>query len=153
MGAMLDRMRRVIAGEDDGTAIPRIPPPIATLLGLELIAVDAGTARVTLEAGERHHNPMGALHGGVLCDLADLAMGIALGTLFDGDEVFTTVELKMSFVRPVREGRLQADARVVHRGRTLSLVECDVTGPDGKLVARAGSTLMVVGAAGTSTGG
>ncbi len=87
---------------------------------------------------------MGALHGGVLCDLADLAMGIALGTLFDPGEVFTTVELKMSFLRPVLAGRLQADARVVHRGRTLSLVECDVTGPDGKLVARAGSTLMVV---------
>jgi len=144
MGAMLERMRRVLAGEDDGTAVPRIPPPIARLLGLELVAVDAGTARVTLDAAERHHNPVGTLHGGVLCDLADLAMGIALGTLFDGGEVFTTVELKMSFVRPVRTGLLQADARVVHRGRTLSLVECDVTGLEGKLVARASSTLIVV---------
>ena len=124
MGAMLERMRRVLAGEDDGTAVPRIPPPIARLLGLELVAVDAGTARVTLDAAERHHNPV--------------------GTLFDGGEVFTTVELKMSFVRPVRTGLLQADARVVHRGRTLSLVECDVTGLEGKLVARASSTLIVV---------
>jgi uncharacterized protein (TIGR00369 family) len=144
MAKMLERFQRILRGEEQGAGVPMIPPPIGELMGMQLVAVGEGTAEVTMEAGARHHNPMGALHGGVICDLADLAMGIALGTLFEEGEAFTTIELKTNFLRPILAGRLTARARVVHRGRTVSLVECDVTSADGKLVARTSSTLMAI---------
>jgi uncharacterized protein (TIGR00369 family) len=63
------------------------------------------------------HNPMGTLHGGVYCDLADAAMGYAYASTLAEGETFTTVELKINFFRPVRKGRLTAEARVVKAGR------------------------------------
>jgi uncharacterized protein (TIGR00369 family) len=95
-----------------------------------------------MEVDERHHNPMGTLHGGIYCDLADAAMGYAYAaTLADG-ESFTTVELKINFFRAVRKGKLTAEARAVRAGSTLGYVECDVKDGDSRLVARAGSTCM-----------
>ena len=118
------------------------PPPIGRLLGLVLKVIEPGRAVFEMEADERHHNPMGTLHGGVYCDLADAAMGYAYAaTLADG-ETFTTVELKINFLRAVRTGRLTAEARVVKAGSTLGFVECDVTDQAGKLLARASSTCM-----------
>ena len=85
-----------------------------------------GHAVFEMETDERHHNPMGTLHGGVYCDLADAAMGYAYaGTLGEG-ESFTTVELKINFFRAVRKATLTAEARVVKAGNTLGYVECDV---------------------------
>jgi uncharacterized protein (TIGR00369 family) len=95
-----------------------------------------------MEADERHHNPLGTLHGGVYCDLADAAMGYAYAATLGEGETFTTVELKINFFRPVRKGRLIAEARVIKAGGTLGYVECDVKDQDGKLLARAGSTCM-----------
>src|SRR6266508_6041213 len=118
--------------------------PIAELIGFTLTHIEPGRAMIELEAGERHHNPMGTVHGGVICDIADAAMGMAYaGTLGDG-ETFTTVELKVNFLKQVRKGRLRAEGRVVNAGRTLGLVECDVTDEDGRLVARASSTCMTL---------
>src|SRR5262249_48419743 len=118
------------------------PPPVGRLLGFVLREIEPGRAVFEMEADERHHNPMGTLHGGVYCDLADAAMGYAYAaTLADG-ETFTTVELKINFFRPVRQGRLTAEARVVKAGSTLGYVECDVTDQTGKLVAKAASTCM-----------
>ena len=87
---------------------------------------------------------MGTLHGGVYCDLADAAMGYAYAAALGEGETFTTVELKINFFRPVRKGRLTAEARVVRAGKTLGYVECDVTDAEGRLVARAASTCMKV---------
>ena len=71
----------------------------------------------SLDADERHHNPMGTLHGGVLCDIADVAMGLAYGSTLEEGETFTTLELKINFLRPVRSARLVADGLVVQRGK------------------------------------
>ncbi len=95
-----------------------------------------------MEADERHHNPMGTLHGGIYCDLADAAMGYAYAATLGEGETFTTVELKINFLRPVRKGRLTAEAKVIKAGSALGYVECDVTDQAGKLVARAASTCM-----------
>jgi uncharacterized protein (TIGR00369 family) len=116
------------------------PPPIGRLLGFVVRAVEPGRAVFELEAGERHHNPTGTPHGGVYCDLADAAMGYAYAATLGEGETFTTVELKINSVRPVRRGRLAAEARVVNAGGTLGFVECDVTDQAGTLVARAAST-------------
>ena len=118
------------------------PPPIGRLLGFVLKEIDPGRAIFSMEADERHHNPMGTLHGGVYCDLADAAMGYAYAITLEEGETFTTVELKINFLRAVRRGRLIAEARVIKAGSALGYVECDVTDQAGKLVARASSTCM-----------
>ena len=89
-----------------------------------------------MDVDDRHHNPIGTLHGGIYCDLADAAMGFAYAATLAEDETFTTVELKINFFRPVRQGKLTAEARVVKSGSTLAYVECDVKDSDGKLVAK-----------------
>ncbi len=96
------------------------------------------------EAQERHRNPMGTLHGGVLCDVADAAMGIAYASTLGEGETFTTLELKINFLKPVRAGKLVATGRVVKGGRTVGLVGCDVVDADEHLVARASSTCMTL---------
>jgi uncharacterized protein (TIGR00369 family) len=122
----------------------RIPPPIAELIGLELIAAGPEHAVVELEAGERHTNPMGTVHGGVLCDLADLAMGVAYASTLGPGESFTTLELQINFLRPVWQTRLRAVARIVKGGRSVGMVECDIYDAQEKLVARASSTCMTL---------
>jgi uncharacterized protein (TIGR00369 family) len=122
----------------------RVPPPVAELLGIELVEGGGGLCTMRLEAGEQHSNPMGTIHGGVIGDLADAAMGMAyFSTLGDG-ESFTTLELKINFVRPFWTGVLLAHGRVVHGGRTVGLTECDVVDGDGRLIARASSTCMTL---------
>jgi uncharacterized protein (TIGR00369 family) len=138
---MLDLGQRTLRGE-----LP--PPPIARLLGLVLKSVEPGRAVIELEADERHHNPMGTLHGGVYCDLADAAMGYAYAATLAEGEAFTTVEMKINYFRPVRRGRLTAEASVLRAGATLAYLECDVKDGDGTLVARAASTCMKLRAGG-----
>jgi uncharacterized protein (TIGR00369 family) len=118
------------------------PPPIGRLLGFVLREIEPGHAVFEMEADERHHNPLGTLHGGISCDLADAAMGYAYAATLARGETFTTVELKINFFRPVRQGKLTAEARVVKSGSTLGYVECDVKDDTGKLVAKAASTCM-----------
>jgi uncharacterized protein (TIGR00369 family) len=134
---LLDAIHRVLLGE-----VP--PPPIASLLGFTLMAIEPGRAVVAFEASERHANPLGTLHGGVLCDLADLAMGWAYAATVAEGQSFTTLELKINFLRPVWEGKLLAVARVIKGGRTIGLVECDMTDDQDRLVARASSTCMTL---------
>jgi uncharacterized protein (TIGR00369 family) len=135
MATILESAAKILHGE-------AAPPPIARLLGFVLKAIEPGRAVFEMEVDERHHNPMGTLHGGIYCDLADAAMGYAYAATLGEGETFTTVELKINFFRPVREGRLTAEARVVKSGSTLGYVECDVKDAKGKLVARAASTCM-----------
>lgn len=137
MSTMLDRMQRTVRGETS-------PPPIATLIGFTLSSIEPGQAVVEFEATERHANPMGTLHGGVFCDIADAAMAMAYASTLDDGESFTTLELKLNFLRPVWTGKLRATGRVVSRGRTVGLAECDVTDDGGRLVARAMETCMTL---------
>jgi uncharacterized protein (TIGR00369 family) len=137
MATMLDAIRRIERGEAP-------PPAVATLIGFRLASVEPGRAVVLLEADERHANPMGTLHGGVLCDVADAAMGMAYATGLDEGETFTTLELKINFLKPVWRGKLTATGHVVTSGRTVGLVECDVHDDKERLVARATSTCMTL---------
>ncbi|HUA32953.1 MAG TPA: PaaI family thioesterase [Candidatus Binataceae bacterium] len=120
------------------------PAGIGTLLGLTLIREGVGRATVEFEAGARHSNPMGTLHGGVLCDIADAAMGIAYSSTLAAGETFTTIELKINFFRPVWNAKLRAEARMVRGGKTIGLVECNVLNDKNELVARASSTCMTL---------
>ena len=81
----------------------KIPPPVAELIGFERLSFGDGKCTMRLEAGEQHSNPMGTLHGGILCDLADGAMGMAFFSTCAEGETFTTLELKINFLKPVCE--------------------------------------------------
>jgi uncharacterized protein (TIGR00369 family) len=118
--------------------------PIGELVGFSVTEAGDGRAVVTIQTGPQHFNPMGTLHGGVLCDIADTAMGVAFASTLALGESFTTVELKINYLRPVREARLRADGRVVQRGRTMGYAECDVTDENGKLIAKSSSTCLVL---------
>jgi uncharacterized protein (TIGR00369 family) len=119
-------------------------PQIAKLIGFRLAEYSPDRAVMEFESGPQHANPMGSLHGGVLCDIADAAMGTAWATGLGDDETFTTIELKINFFRPVWSARLTAAASVVRRGKTLGFIECDVRDDKGNLVARASSTCMTL---------
>ena len=120
------------------------PPPIAKLIGFQVTSVKHGEAVVELDASDTHANPMGTMHGGVLCDIADAAMGIAFASTLEEGESFTTLELKINFLRPVWRDKLRAVGKIVKRGRTVGMVECDVTNSEGALVARASCTCMAL---------
>jgi len=137
MSKAIDTIRKIQTGE-----LP--PPPVATLIGFTLTEVEPGRAVIEFQADRRHANPMGTLHGGVLCDIADAAMGIAYAATLDEDETFTTLELKINFLKPVRAGRLVATGRLVKGGHTVGLLECDVVDDKDRLVARASSTCMTL---------
>ena len=81
---------------------------------------------------------------GILCAIADAAMGLAYATTLKEAETFATVELKINFLRPVWQGRLRAEGKVVSSGSNLGLVECDVTDQDQRLIARGLSTCMTL---------
>lgn len=135
MTPTLDIAQKIMRGD-----VP--PPPISRLLGFVIKAIEPGHAVFEMQVDERHHNPMGTLHGGIYCDLADAAMGYAYAATLQQGESFTTVELKINFLRAVRKGGLTAEAKVVKVGGTLGYVECEVKDEAGKLVAKAASTCM-----------
>ena len=120
------------------------PPPVAKLVGFELLSVEKNRTRFRLQAGDRHLNPMGTLHGGILCDLADAALGTAMATTLEAGQSYTTLELSINFLKPIRSGVLTAEGRVVKRTRQTGLTECDVVDEKGSLVARAKSTCLVL---------
>ena len=106
--------------------------PIAELIGFGVDEIGGGRAVASSRAGPQHANPMGTLHGGVLCDLADAAMGMAVVSTLAADESFTTMALSISFFRPVWQSVLRAEARVVNRGKNVGYIECEVTDEDAK---------------------
>ncbi|HEX6776209.1 MAG TPA: PaaI family thioesterase [Methylomirabilota bacterium] len=137
MPRALDMLKKVQRGE-----LP--PPPVATLIGFTIGSIERGRVVMEMEAGPQHLSPLGTVHGGILCDLADAAMGMAYATSLDDNETFTTLELKINFLKPIWSGRLTATGYVVKSGRTVGLVDCDVHDEKQSLVARASSTCMTL---------
>ncbi|MFL5932121.1 MAG: PaaI family thioesterase [Gaiellaceae bacterium] len=122
----------------------RIPPPVAELIGIDLVDRGEGETVFKLEADERHSNPMGTIHGGILCDLADAAMGMAFFSTLAEGESFTTLELKINYLRPFWTGTLIARGKVISRGKTVGLTECRIVDDQDRLIAHATSTCMAL---------
>jgi uncharacterized protein (TIGR00369 family) len=133
----IDAFREIVAGE-------REPPPVAKLVDMRMVAAEEGIVTFELEAGPQHASPLGTLHGGIICDVADAALGCAHASLLAEGETFTTLELKINFMKPVWSGRLTAVGQVIKSGRTIGLTECRVTDESGSLVAYATSTCMTL---------
>lgn len=136
MGHFQELIARWQRGEDH-------PAPVADLIGFRLADFRDGVARIELEAGSRHHNPMGWVHGGILCDLADAAMGVAFAATLAEGESFTTLELHIRYLRAVRTGLLTATGRVALRGHGAGHAEAEITDAAGELIASATCTCLV----------
>jgi uncharacterized protein (TIGR00369 family) len=130
-------LQRILDGDEP-------EPPVSQLVGLRMVAAEEGRVTFEFDAGPQHSSPPGTLHGGILCDLADAAMGCAVVSVLDEGASFATVELKINFLKPVWEARLTAVGSIVKAGRTLSLCECRITDEGGSLVAYATSTQMTL---------
>src|SRR6267142_6709373 len=128
----------------DRIKVGEVAAPVAKLVGFRPTSVEVGKAIFELEAGPQHANPMGTLHGGILCDVADAAMGVAYASTLAEGESFATVELKINFLKPVWAAKLRATGRIIKRGKALGFVECDITDEEQSLVARASSTCMTL---------
>src|SRR3954464_2064863 len=113
------------------------PPPIASLLNFEIWLVEPGRVVFALEPAEWMYNPIGSVHGGIASTLLDSALGCSVHTVLDAGVRYTTSDLHVHFVRPMRAdtGRVLADCHVVHVGRRLATAE-------GKLYAEADETLF-----------
>lgn len=118
--------------------------PISRLVGFEVQPGGVGEARVELNCGPHLHNPMQRVHGGAIAALADAAMGIAFGRTLLDKEDFSTIEMKVNFLRPVKEGLITAEAKVLERGLRIGFVECTIKNTKGKRVATATCTCTVV---------
>jgi uncharacterized protein (TIGR00369 family) len=136
------RAKSFIERVADGTAAPYA---LAVTLGFKPSSFGDGSAVFVMDTDPASHgNVMGTLHGGVLATLADSAMGFAFATTLVADESFATLEMKISFLRPVWRASLTASATVVQRGKTTGLVECRVTDERDRLIAHATSTCLVL---------
>jgi uncharacterized protein (TIGR00369 family) len=133
----LDVFRAMVAGDVE-------PPPVAKLVGFAMTDVEPGRAVFEMDVGPQHSSPLGTVHGGIVCDLFDAAMGCSHASLLDEGETFTTLELKINFMKPVWQGHLVAEGKVIKAGRTIGLVEGRVTDESGSLVAYATATCMTL---------
>ena len=124
----------------------RIPgAPIAETLGFENFGGERGAISVELVPQQRHYNPLGTVHGGVISALLDTAAGCSVHSLLAAGEMYTSLDLTVKFLRPVtvESGRLWAGGRVVHRGRRTALAEAQLLDESGRLVAHATSSCMI----------
>jgi uncharacterized protein (TIGR00369 family) len=127
-------LRAIAAGE-----LP--PPPIAVLLGFELVEVEEGRVVFAVEPTDAHYNPIGSVHGGLAATLIDSATGCAVHSTLPAGTAYTTTDLQVRYVRPITRdtGRILCEGTIVHRGRTLATAEARVT---------AGHRLLAHGSAG-----
>jgi uncharacterized protein (TIGR00369 family) len=134
----IDYMRAMMRGE-----LP--PPPISQTLQFDLVEVDHGRAVFTCTPDESVYNPIGVVHGGLVCTLLDSAAGCALHTTLPAGKGYTSVEIKVSYLKAVRatSGLLTATGTVVKAGSRVGFTEATVTDGSGALVATASSTLLV----------
>lgn len=145
---VLEYLQRQLDGRlADGDATHMCyPTAISRLLKFRTVAVSEAMAVIELDADAAvHGNQQGTVHGGLLCELADAAIGTAHSTLMQEGESFTSIDLKATFLRPVWQSRLRAHAWAAHRGRTISHYRCEIQREeDGKLVATIESAVMTL---------
>lgn len=106
-------------------------------LGIELDLIEHGHARLSLDVKQRHLQLAGIMHGGAIATLVDTAVAFAIVGASKPGARFTTIEMKVNYLRPIREGRVVAEATLIRDGRRVVVSDCDVFDSDGKLAAKA----------------
>jgi len=122
------------------------PPPICQLLDFTLEEVDDGRAALVIEPHESQYNPMGSVHGGIAATMLDSAMGLAVCSKCTAGRTFTTLEIKVNYLRAmsIETGPVRAIGRVIHFGRQIAMAEASLVDSSGKLYAQASSTVLLV---------
>ena len=123
------------------------PPPIADLIGFTLDEVAEGRAVFSGTPAFKHYNPLGSVHGGYAATLLDSCMGCAVHTTLKPGQGYTSLEIKVNFVRAVLDtsGRMTAEGRVIHAGKSTATAEGKLTDAKGKLLAHSTTTCMIFG--------
>ncbi|WP_145947280.1 PaaI family thioesterase [Paenibacillus sp. Y412MC10] len=137
MNELLIRYRKTVTDGKEAS-------PVEQLLGIKPVTIDPGQVLFEMETTESHSNPQGTLNGGITSTLADIAMGVAFGTTLQPEESFTTIELKINFLKPIWSGLIRAEAKVMKKGQTIGFIECSVFDEKQSLVAFATSTCMIL---------
>jgi uncharacterized protein (TIGR00369 family) len=121
------------------------PPPVARLIGFTLEQVDNGQVTLAMQPQEYHFNPLDAVHGGIIATLLDSAMGLAVHSTMSAGRSYTTLEIKVNYLRAVTAdtGLVQAIGRIVHRGRQTAMAEASLTDAAGRLYAQANTTCLL----------
>jgi uncharacterized protein (TIGR00369 family) len=134
----LEYMRQLMTGE-------REPSGMARLMNMRLVEVEEGRAVFAVEPDERHYNGLGIAHGGLAATLLDSALGCAINTVMPAGRVFTTLEMKINYVRPMRRetGEVRCEADVLHAGSRVATAEGRITDASGKLYAHGTATCML----------
>ncbi|MFX0035298.1 MAG: PaaI family thioesterase [Candidatus Hermodarchaeota archaeon] len=116
--------------------------PFGDLIGLKFTNLSKGYSQCVLEVVEKLMNPHKTLHGGVLYSMADTGMGAALYSLLEKGELCATVEVKITYFKPVREGNIVCDTKVIHKGKSIGILESEIIN-DGTLISKAYGTFSI----------
>ena len=129
-------------------------PPMGETLDFVPIRMEPGLAVFQGRPLRRHYNPQGTVHGGWFAALLDSAAGAAVHSTLDGGKGYTTLELKVNFVRPLTDSvrLVRAEGKVISAGRQVATAEGRIVGPDGKLYAHATATCLLIEYTATASG-
>jgi len=122
------------------------PPPIAVLMGMWIAEVSEGRVVFAAEPTEYHYNPLGTVHGGVMATLLDSALGCAVQSMLPAGTSYTTLELKVNYLRPIttKTGTVYAEGKLIHLGGRIATAEGRLTDADGKLYAHGTTTCIIL---------
>ena len=120
--------------------------PIMGLVGMWIAAVDEGRVVFASEPAEYHYNPMETVHGGIVALLLDSAMGSSVQSMLPRGTSYTTLELKVNYLRPVTSatGTIYGEGKLIHLGSRTAAAEGRLTDGAGKLYAHATTTCLIV---------
>jgi uncharacterized protein (TIGR00369 family) len=118
---------------------------IARTLGYDITEAESGRVVVTAEPKDIHLNPAGTVHGGLAATVLDSCMGLAIQSTLEKGVTSTTLEFKISFVRPItpQTGRITAEGTVISRGRRVGTAEGRVTDSKGRLLVHGTTTCLI----------
>ncbi len=118
--------------------------PFWTLINMDVVDVKKGWAKVKLPYDQKLDHAYGSAHGAAIFAPADSAVAMALQSIVEKDEVFTTVEMKINYLRPFSKGEIMAEAEIIHKGGNLAIGDVEVRDSKGRLVAKALATYMIM---------
>lgn len=118
--------------------------PFWQLLDMDLVEIKKGFAKTKIPHSNKLFNANGVVHGGVIFSAADTAVGLALVGMVDRQDVLTTIEMKINYLKPFNSGEIFAEAKIIHKGTQTAIGDVDIRDSDGNLVAKAISTYAII---------